>query len=160
VLTNLERVKAMMRLPCVVFAFVLCATAADAQTAAPKMPPEIGAAYSRLGKAIVTHDVQGVKQVWAEDFIVNAPNNAILQREEVIAAMQSDLLDYRDFKKVTEYVGQHGDATIVMGHDTMIPLMGPCAGKQIIRRFTDFWMRDPAGWKLVARQATIAAPID
>jgi ketosteroid isomerase-like protein len=121
------------------------------------MPPEIGAAYGRLGKAIVTHDQDGVKQVWAEDFVVNAPNNSILRRDEVIAAMQSDLLDYKDFHKVIEFVGQHGDATVVMGYDTMIPLKGPSQGKQIMRRFTDFWMKDPDGWRLVARQATIAA---
>lgn len=82
-----------------------------------------------------------------------------LRRDEVIAAMQSDLLDYKNPKKTIEYVGQHGNATIVMGYDTMIPLKGPGAGKQIMRRFTDFWMKDVDGWKIIARQATIAAQV-
>jgi hypothetical protein len=123
----------------------------------PKMPPELGAAYGRLGKAIVTHDEAGVKAVWAEDLVVNAPNNAILRRDAVIAALRSDLLDYRDFHKIIEYVGAHSDATIVMGYDTMIPLGGPDQGKPILRRFTDIWMKDGDDWKLIARQATIAA---
>lgn len=122
-----------------------------------KMPPEIGAAYGRLGKAIQARDVEGVKSVWSADFVVNSPNNTILRRDEVIAAMGDDLLAYRDFQKHVEYVGQHGDATIVMGHDTMVPLKGPGAGKHVVRPFTDVWMRDPDGWKLIARQATIAA---
>lgn len=132
-----------------------------AQAAASlKMPPEIGAAYGRLGKAIQAHDVEGVKAVWSEDFIVNSPNNSILRRDEVIAAMSDDLLAYREFEKHVEYVGQHGDATIVMGHDTMVPLKGPGAGKHVVRPFTDVWMKDPDGWKLIARQATIAAAND
>jgi ketosteroid isomerase-like protein len=121
-----------------------------------KMPPAIGAAYGRLGKAIQARDAEGVKAVWSDDFVVNAPNNAILRRDDVIAAMGDDLLAYKDFEKHIEYVGQHGDATIVMGHDTMVPLKGLGAGKHVLRPFTDVWMKDTHGWKLIARQATIA----
>jgi hypothetical protein len=50
------------------------ATAAVSQPApGVRLPPEIGAAYGRLGKAIVAHDSSGVKAVWAEDFVVNSP---------------------------------------------------------------------------------------
>jgi len=139
---------------------LLAGLAAQAQSPAVKMPAELGAAYGRLGKAIMSHDEAGVKAVWAPDFVVNAPNNAILRRDEVIAAMQSELLDYKDFRKVVEYVGVHGNAAIVMGHDTMVPLNGPGQGRQVMRRFTDFWMNDGSGWRLQARQATIAAVTD
>ena len=139
---------------------LLAGLAAQAQPPAVKMPAELGAAYGRLGKAIMSHDEAGVKAVWAPDFVVNAPNNAILRRDEVIVAMQSELLDYKDFHKVVEYVGVHGNAAIVMGHDTMVPLNGPGQGRQVMRRFTDFWMNDGAGWRLQARQATIAAVTD
>ncbi|KAK0358705.1 hypothetical protein LTR94_034300, partial [Friedmanniomyces endolithicus] len=79
------------------------------------MPPDIGAAYGRLGKAMAAHDAQGVRNVWAEDFVVNAPNNGILHREEVIAAMAQDLLDYRDFRKHITLVDQKPEVTVVMG---------------------------------------------
>lgn len=134
---------------------IASATAADASPPLT-MPPEIGAAYGRLGKAIQARDAEGVKAVWSEDFVVNAPNNAILRRDEVIAAMGEELLAYKDFEKHIQYVGQHGGTTIVMGHDTMVPLKGPGAGKHVLRPFTDVWMKDPDGWKLIARQATIA----
>lgn len=136
----------------------LVAHSVAAQTAPTvRMPPEIGAAYGRLGKAIVSHDAEGVKSVWAEDFIVNSPNNTVLRRDEVIAAMNEDLLDYRDFRKNITVVDQKPGAVVVMGYDTMVPLKGPGAGKQVTRPFTDIWMKRGETWMLVARQATIAA---
>lgn len=136
----------------------LVAQSAAAQTPpAVRMPPEIGAAYGRLGQAIVSHDAEGVKSVWAEDFIVNSPNNTVLHRDEVIAAMNEDLLDYKDFRKNITVVDQKPGAVVVMGYDTMVPLKGPGAGKQVMRPFTDVWMKRGEVWMLVARQATIAA---
>jgi ketosteroid isomerase-like protein len=122
-----------------------------------RMPPEIGAAYGRLGKAIMSHDSAGVKAVWADDFIVNSPNNEVLNRDQVIAVMERDFLDYQDFRKHITFVGEKPEMTIVMGFDTMVPKKGPGAGKQVMRPFTDVWTKRSDGWKLVARQATIAA---
>ncbi|MBB4860001.1 ketosteroid isomerase-like protein [Novosphingobium chloroacetimidivorans] len=146
--------------------FELIAGLALAATAMPSLaqpaaraalPPEIGKLYGQLGKAITTHDAAGVKEVWADDFVVNAPSNTILHRDEVIAAMDGDLLDYRDFKKTIAYVGVQPALVIVMGHDTMVPLKGPGAGKQVFRPFTDVWAKRGERWWLVARQATIAS---
>jgi len=148
-----------MRSLLVAFALTsLAVQSAAAQTPTTvRMPPEIGAAYGRLGKAIVGHDADGVKSVWAEDFIVNSPNNTVLHRDEVIAAMNEDLLDYKDFRKNITVVDQKPGAVVVMGYDTMVPLKGPGAGKQVVRPFTDVWMKRGEAWMLVARQATIAA---
>ncbi|MBB4154801.1 ketosteroid isomerase-like protein [Sphingomonas jinjuensis] len=121
-----------------------------------RMPPEIGAAYGRLGKAMMAHDAAGVRTVWADDFVVNSPDNRVLTREQVIAAMAQEFLDYKDFHKHITYVGEKPEMTVVMGYDTMVPLKGPGAGKQVMRPFTDIWAKRPAGWQLVARQATIA----
>lgn len=141
-----------------VFAAALVACPALAQPApGVHVPPAIGAAYGKLGKAIVSHDAAGVKQVWAEDFVVNSPSNRVLHRDEVIAAMDADLLDYKDFRKHITYVGEQPGVVIVMGFDTMVPVKGPGAGKAVTRPFTDFWMKRGEAWWLVARQATIAA---
>lgn len=136
---------------------VVSATNTRAEVNGVKMPPEIGAAYGRLGKAISTRDIEGVKSVWADTFVVNAPNNQILYREEVIAAMNDDLLDYKSFKKVVGHVSQEGDVVIVMGHDELVPTKGPGAGRALWRPFTDIWLKGARGWRLIARQATIAA---
>jgi len=137
----------------------LAATAPVSAQLAPgvRVPPEIGAAYGRLGKAMMAHDADGVRTVWAEDFVVNAPNNTVLRREEVIAAVERDFLDYKDFRKHITFVGEKPEVTLVMGYDTMIPLKGPGAGTRVTRPFTDVWAKRSAGWQLVARQATVAA---
>ncbi|AUW59710.1 hypothetical protein C1T17_18095 [Sphingobium sp. SCG-1] len=122
-----------------------------------RMPPEIGVAYGRLGKAMMAHDAAGVRTVWAEDFVVNSPNNTVIGREDVIGVMEQDFLDYRDFQKHVTFVGEKPEVTVIMGYDTMIPLKGPGAGKQVTRPFTDIWAKRSAGWQLIARQATIAA---
>lgn len=139
-------------------AALLTAMPASAQLApGVRMPPEIGAAYGRLGKAMMAHDAAGVRTVWAEDFVVNSPNDTVLGREDVIAVMERDFLDYRDFRKHIAFVGEKPEVTVIMGYDTtMIPLKGPGAGKQVKRPFTDVWAKRSAGWQLIARQATIA----
>ncbi len=122
-----------------------------------RVPPEIGMAYGRLGKAMMAHDPQGVKSVWAEDFVVNSPNNEVLTRDQVIAVMEQDFLDYKDFHKHITFVGAKPEVTVVMGYDTMVPLKGPAAGKSVTRPFTDVWAKRSGGWVLIARQATIAS---
>ena len=44
-----------------------------------------------------------------------------------------------------------------MGYDTMAPLKGPGAGKQVMRPFTGIWAKRSAGWQRIAGHATIAA---
>ncbi|WP_313540441.1 nuclear transport factor 2 family protein [Sphingomonas sp.] len=139
------------------FTALVAAAPASAQLApGVRMPPEIGAAYGQLGKAMLAHDAAGVRAVWADDFIVNSPNNTVIGREDVIAVMEQDFLEYRDFHKHITFVGEKPEVTVVMGYDTMIPLKGPGAGKQVTRPFTDVWAKRSAGWQLIARQATIA----
>ncbi|MFC0146579.1 nuclear transport factor 2 family protein [Sphingobium scionense] len=122
-----------------------------------RLPPEIGAAYGRLGKAMMSHDAEGVKAVWADDFVVNSPNNEVLTRDQVIAVMKDDFLDYKDFHKHITFVGEKPEITVIMGYDTMVPTKGPGAGKQVTRPFTDVWAKRDGTWLLIARQATIAA---
>ena len=138
-------------------ALLVAAPALAQLTPGVLMPPEIGAAYGRLGKAMMAHDAAGVRTVWAEDFVVNSPSNKVIGREDVIGVMEQDFLDYRDFHKHITFVGEKPEVTVVMGYDTMIPKKGPGAGKQVIRPFTDIWAKRSAGWQLIARQATIAA---
>lgn len=138
-------------------AFITAVPAIAQSSPAVRVPPEIGAAYARLGKAMMAHDANGVRAVWAEDFVVNAPNNMVLHRDEVIGAMERDFLDYRDFRKHISFVGEKPEVTVVMGYDTMVPTKGPGAGKQVMRPFTDIWTNRAGTWQLIARQATIAA---
>ena len=56
-----------------------------------RMPPEIGAAYGRLGNSTMARDAAGVRTVRAEDFVLDAPSDTVVGREDVIAVMEQDL---------------------------------------------------------------------
>jgi len=146
----------MLRSLCSLVMFAAALPASAQLAPGLRMPSGIGAAYGRLGQAMMAHDVDGVRTVWAEDFVVNSPDNRVLRREQVIAAMTQDFLDYGDFHKHITFIGEKPEVTVVMGYDTMVPRKGPGAGKKVTRPFTDVWAKRPAGWQLVARQATIA----
>ncbi len=146
----------MLRQVSLLSALVIAAPAVAQLAPGVRMPPEIGAAYGRLGKAMMVHDADGVRAVWADDFVVNSPNNAVLDREAVIAVMRQDFLDYRDFRKHITFISEKPEVTVVMGYDTMVPVKGPAAGKHVMRPFTDVWAKRADGWRLIARQATIA----
>ncbi|WP_447765538.1 nuclear transport factor 2 family protein [Sphingopyxis panaciterrae] len=81
----------------------------------------------------MAHDTDGVRSMWAEDFAVNSPDNRVLTREQVIEVMEHDFLDYKDFRKHITFVGEKPEVTVIMGYDTMVPLKGPVAGKQVTR---------------------------
>lgn len=147
----------MARIVALLLALVAAMPAPAQLAPGVRMPPAIGAAYGRLGKAMMAHDAGGVRTVWAEDFVVNAPSGTVLRREEVIAALAEDLLDYKDFRKHITVIDEKPEVTVVMGYDTMVPVKGPGAGKQVTRPFTDIWAKRATGWQLIARQATIAA---
>lgn len=146
----------MFRNAGILLALVAAVPASGQVAPGVRLPPEIGAAYGRLGKAIMAHDTDGVRSVWADDFVVNSPDNRVLTREQVIEVMEQDFLDYKDFRKHITFVGEKPEVTVIMGYDTMVPLKGPGAGKQVTRPFTDVWAKRGTGWQLIARQATIA----
>jgi hypothetical protein len=77
---------------------------------------------------MLAHDGDGVRTIRAEDFVVNSPNNAVLEREAVIAAMEGDFLDYKKSHKQITFEGVKPEVTVVMGYDTIIPVRGPRTG--------------------------------
>lgn len=141
---------------CTLLVAVALLTAAQSEVEV-RPPPEIGAAYGRLGKAIGTRDVAGMKAVWADDFVVNSPGGVVLRRDAVIDAVAAELLEYRDFRKHITVVDTKPELVVVMGYDTLVPVNGPGAGKRVTRPFTDVWVQREGRWWLVARQATISA---
>jgi ketosteroid isomerase-like protein len=107
--------------------------------------------------AVLAGDGPALEKVWAEDFIVNAPNNQVTKgRKETLQRVKDGLLDYESFDRKVEAVAIHGDTAIVMGEETVKPKgKAPFAGQTVRRRFTNIWMKRDGRWQLTARQATI-----
>ena len=115
------------------------------------------AAMSRLSDVMAAQDVPGIEALMADDMLVNAPINKVVNRDNVISRIKAGQISYEpDVVTNIELVGVRGALVVVMGEQVAHPNQGaPHAGKTVYRRFTDIWTQSAANWKLWIRQATI-----
>ena len=107
--------------------------------------------------ALLRNDIAGMKRNWAPDYVVNNPRNEVIEASK--GRIQSGTRTYSSFIREIERVLIHGNTVIVMGQETVVPSgAAPDAGKTIIRRFTNIWMKRDGKWLLTARQATVVCP--
>lgn len=133
---------------------------ASAQDESAAIKREIGKASGMLGRAIEAKDVATLEKIWAPDFVVNSPENKVLRRSEVFAALKAGELDYGKYETVVESFTVHGDVAIMMGHEDITQVGGAHAGKKLVRRFTNVWQKRTDAWVLLARQSTIVSELE
>lgn len=82
-------------------------------------------------EGLLNKDVAELGKLWAEDFTVNNPRNAISRgRKEVLALIQSGVIDYASFVREVETILFHGDTVISMGLETIgRPARPPSRGR-------------------------------
>jgi hypothetical protein len=107
--------------------------------------------------AVLDKDEPALRQIWAEEFIVNNPMNFVtLTRDQVIAFVLHGHIDYSKFERTIEHVRITGDVAVVMGSETVVPKPG--TGRPAIpvhRRFTDVWRKQGTTWREIARHANV-----
>ena len=107
--------------------------------------------------SLLRNDIAAMKRNWATDFVVNNPRNEVVEASK--GRIASGTRTYSSFTREVERVLIHGNTVIVMGQEIVVPSgTAPDAGKTIIRRFTDIWMKRGGKWLLTARQATVICP--
>ena len=107
--------------------------------------------------ALLRNDIAAMKRNWATDFVVNNPRNEVVEASK--GRIASGTRTYSSFIREVERVLIHGNTVIVMGQEIVVPSgTAPDAGKTIIRRFTNIWMKRDGKWLLTARQATVICP--
>jgi len=84
---------------------------------------------------------------------VNAPNNEVLKRKDVLDLLRNGSIDYTSYERQVETVLVHGDTVIVMGSETVTPRQNP--DHPMHRRATNIWMKQKGKWLLIARHASI-----
>lgn len=95
---------------------------------------------------------------WSADMVVNTPANIVGNVEGTKKHVRDGKLDYSVFDRDIEKISLFGDMAIVMGLETLRPQgKSDNVGKTVKRRFTNIWMKQKEGWRMVARQATIIA---
>ena len=107
--------------------------------------------------ALLRNDIAAIKRNWATDYVVNNPRNEVVEASK--GRIASGTRTYSSFIREVERVLIHGNTVIVMGQEIVVPSgTAPDAGKTIIRRFTNIWMKRDGKWLLTARQATVICP--
>ena len=101
-------------------------------------------------------DVAGLDRLWAADLLINAPDNIIKTKDEVIQAVRASHIRYTSFKRTVERVAFHGDIAVTMGSEVVVPAGdGADGGKEIHRRYTNVWRNAGGDWRLIARHAHV-----
>jgi hypothetical protein len=136
--------------------------AANAEVTQAAKNPRIAEALeatNRMEKAILSHDVKGFADAFAQDAVVNNPFNKIARKADAENNLKTGLIDYTTLVRSIEYAAVRGQHDIVlMGEEKLTPVgKARFAGKTVHRRTTEVWTDESGEWKLAIRQATIYA---
>jgi hypothetical protein len=135
--------------------FLLYAGTLSAQTVvAPSVEQQIRALEQAQVDLLLRNDVDGMQKNWSKDYVVNNPFNQTVDANA--GPIRRGQLTYSSFVRNIERVAVHGNTTIVMGSETVVPSgRSSNAGRTIQRRFTDVWMSEEGRWLLTARHANV-----
>lgn len=119
---------------------------------------EIRTLDAEEAKAMSAADVAALKRLWSPGFVVNAPDNRVKSRDEVLQAVKESRIRYSAFQRTVERVVFRGDCAISMGGETVTPEGDrPDAGRKLARRYSHVWQRSDGAWTLIARHANVIA---
>jgi ketosteroid isomerase-like protein len=106
--------------------------------------------------AAVAGDKVALEQIFAPDFRMINPAGAMTSRAELLALLGSGNPPYRKAVYETDSVVMLGsDAAMSTGTESV---EYAADGRPQQRRVTQVWKKNPAGWQLLLRQATLVNP--
>lgn len=107
-------------------------------------------------QATISGDTITLKKLWSPGFVVNNPANMVVNVVQIRQMMKEGKIAYTTFSRVIEKVTITGPVAVTMGYEEIEPEKATDnAGKKVTRRYTNVWLREKEGWKIIARQATI-----
>jgi hypothetical protein len=107
------------------------------------------AAESQLATAMIKGDVATIDKLLSDDLSYTHSNAKIENKADVLRTATTGSTKYESISYDTTTVRQYGD-TVVTTHN-MTFVVQPNTNKLYV---TFVWIKQPAGWQLVARQAT------
>ncbi|WP_407527940.1 nuclear transport factor 2 family protein [Lacibacter sp. MH-610] len=120
---------------------------------------EIKVLEQKIVTAILNNDTNSLKQLWAEEYLVNNPRNNISpNRDAVLQTQKAGMINYSHFERIIEQMQFQKNLVITMGYETFVSrndIPGAKAGQMYKRRFTNIWMLNDGRWQQIARHASI-----
>ncbi len=106
-------------------------------------------------QGILEQDSTMIRSILANELIVNAPTNTVVDLPMAMGAFKQGYINYSSYEQTIDEIKIIENIGIVMGLETVIPtgLTGN-AGNKENRRFTDIWMYQNKQRQMIARQAT------
>jgi hypothetical protein len=115
----------------------LCGPAPAQAQEAPLSPPTsiiadslsgiaaIRAVEAKMEAGVLHRDLEVLRQLWAEDFMVNAPRNVVVPtRAAVLEVFRKGIPNYLVFDTDIEEIRLRGGMATVMGRETVKPVEG------------------------------------
>lgn len=147
-------------------ALAFAGTAIAQQPLTGRNPDEIAvlAADALQRDAVASGDAARISAQFHPSFLVNAPNNRVMTRDEVARMAASGEIRNDNWIRVPERVSVTGDVAVVMGRESLVTAAGSeqaqafGAGRSLERRFTNVYLRSQGEWRLLARHAHVVTP--
>ena len=148
------------------FAAILTMPALSAQAAIPPAADQsedqraVLAVDAQQRLAVASADGAAIEAIAHSNLRVNAPNNRILTREDLVRMVGSGEIRNDVFERTPEEVVITGDVGVVMGHELVFPGAGSEQARMygertLRRRYTNVYIRSGGGWRHLARHANI-----
>jgi ketosteroid isomerase-like protein len=106
-------------------------------------------------RAFLAQDVESLKRLFSDDFVVNSPLDRIHTRDQVLDLLSRGLIRHLSQEVKIELIQRHGDIVVVMGSDVV---RNPPDGAAVHRRFTNVWEAEGDSWRMIARHAQVVVP--
>ena len=118
------------------------------------------AADAQQRLAVASMDIEAIGKISDLHLRVNAPNNRILTREDLMRMVASGEIRNEVFERTPEEVVITGDVGVVMGHEVVFPGAASeqarmYGRKTLNRRYTNVYIRSGESWMHLARHANI-----
>ncbi len=154
----------MLRPPIVLGLMLVLASpvGAEVPAAVARSPDEAAllAADARQRDAVASVDLNAIAEIAHPNLRVNAPNNRILTREDLIRMVGSGEIRNEVLERTPEAVVVTGDLGVVLGREVVFPgatseqtrMYGQ---KTLNRRYTNVYLREAGAWHHIDRHANI-----
>lgn len=120
----------------------------------PSWQDEIRAREEEARAAFLDADLEALKALWADGFVVNSPMQKVLEKDQVLGALASGRIRHQEYTFEIEHMSRFGDTVVVMGRDRVAD---PPDGIVSLRRFTNVWRLDQGTWRSIARHAHVVS---
>lgn len=118
------------------------------------------AADARQREAVANVDLKAIAAISHRNLRINAPNNRILTRDDLIRMVGSGEIRNEVFDRIPESVIITGNIGVVMGRETVLPgansEQAQMYGRRTLqRRYTNIFIREGKVWRHLARHANV-----